>query len=87
MTRVRVGRRDATTVGRLLREIGGRKGLSAGLQSDADRWASAIDRTMDSSDLERLALLLRQASAERGLASSYRDAARYWAAYLEGRIW
>jgi hypothetical protein len=87
MTKVRVGRRDAATVGRLLEEISQGQGLSAHLQHKVGRSVAAVDRTMDRSDLERVTVLLRQASTDRGLSSSHRNAARYWAAYLEGRVW
>jgi hypothetical protein len=87
MTKVRVGRRDAATVGRLLEEISQGPGLSADLQHKVGWCAAAVDRTMDRSDLEHVAVLLRQASTERGLSNTHRNAARYWAAYLEGRVW
>jgi hypothetical protein len=40
----------------------------------------------DSSELQRVAVLLRQASTERSLPADYRDAARYWAEDLLGRM-
>jgi hypothetical protein len=86
MTKVRLRRRDAATVSRLLQEIGRGHGLPADLRHNARRWASTVDRTMDSSDLQRVAVLLRQASSERSLPADYRDAARYWTKDLLGRI-
>ncbi len=87
MARVRVGRRDATTVGRLLKEIGQGHDLPVDLTRNAGQWFSAIEGTMDRSDVEQVAVLLRRASNEHRLSRRYRDAARYWAAYLEGRVW
>jgi hypothetical protein len=41
---------------------------------------------MERGDLQTVAWLLRDASASRRLPASIRDQARYWAAYLEGRL-
>jgi hypothetical protein len=41
---------------------------------------------MECADLQTIAWLLRDASAQRRVPAAKRDRARYWAAYLEGRM-
>jgi hypothetical protein len=41
---------------------------------------------MECADLQTVAWLLRDASAHRRVPTTERDRARYWAAYLEGRM-
>jgi hypothetical protein len=41
---------------------------------------------MERGDLQTVAWLLRDASSSRHLSAILRDRSRYWAAYLEGRL-
>jgi hypothetical protein len=42
---------------------------------------------MSTGDIERVAGLFRRASVQRGLDENSQEAATYWAAYFEGRVW
>jgi hypothetical protein len=86
MAKVRIGERDAAQVGGLLREIGRARGFPDDIKHSARHWTGRFSRTMDRRDLQRVAWLLRDASSRAGPAEQ-REAARQWAAYLEGSIW
>jgi hypothetical protein len=77
---------DAATVSQLLGDIGQAVGVPADIGAAALFWASEVSHEMDRVDLQTVAWLLRDASAQRGIAPAHRDQARYWAAYIEGRI-
>jgi hypothetical protein len=84
LMRTRIGQDDAATVGELLREIGQGPGTPEELRDAAIYWSAAIDPDMECADLQTIAWLLRDASSHRRVPN--RDRARYWAAYLEGRM-
>jgi hypothetical protein len=77
---------DATTVSSLLGDIGHGVGVPADIGAAALFWASEITHEMDRVDLQTVSWLLRDAAAQRAIAPANRDQARYWAAYIEGRI-
>ncbi|HZD01716.1 MAG TPA: hypothetical protein VFA46_16440 [Actinomycetes bacterium] len=81
-----LGPDDATTVSQLLDEIGHASGVPGDIRAAALFWASEMRPSMDRVDLQTVAWLLRDASAQRPVASASRDQARYWAAYIEGRM-
>ena len=56
------------------------------LRRDAAMWAAAVRRTMDQRDLRMVAWLFRDASGLVSVPLDCQDDARYWAAYLEGRL-
>jgi hypothetical protein len=58
----------------------------SGLRDAAGYWATAVNPEMEPGDLQTVAWLLRDVSAERRVPAIRRDQARYWAAYLEGRM-
>jgi hypothetical protein len=86
MASVRIGANGAATVGRLLREIGEGGGLSPDVRRNASRYAAAVRRRMERRDVEMIAWLLRDVSSTGEYPLSRRERARYWAAFLEGRI-
>jgi hypothetical protein len=86
MAKVRIRTRDATAVSQILRRISQEPQVPEDLRQRAFYWASEVQRTMNSDDLQMVAWLLRDASAYRGKPALGRDKTRYWAAYLEGRI-
>jgi hypothetical protein len=86
MSNVRIGPTGASTVGRLLREIGHGRGLPTDLRDDANQFAASVRRKMDRRDVERVAWLLWNVSSTRSWPSSRREQARYWATFLEGRL-
>jgi len=81
-----IGPDDAATVSQLLEEIGHGSAVPADIRAAAQFWSSEVSVEMDRVDLQTVAWLLRDASAQRPVASATRDQARYWAAYVEGRI-
>ncbi len=81
-----IGPDDAVTVSHLLGEIGDGSGAPGDIRAAALFWASEVSADMDRVDLQTVAWLLRDASDQRRVASANRDQARYWAAYIEGRI-
>jgi hypothetical protein len=81
-----LGPDDATTVSQLLGEIGHGSGVPGDIRAAALFWSSEVSAEMDRVDLQTVAWLLRDASAQRRVASASRDQARYWAAYIEGRM-
>jgi hypothetical protein len=86
LMRTRIGQDDAATVGELLCEIGQGPGTPEELRDAAIYWSAAIDPDMECADLQTIAWLLRDASSHRRVPTPDRDRARYWAAYLEGRM-
>ena len=87
MARVRLRRRETTAVRRLLREIGQGQGVPTDLRHSASRHIRAVRRSMRKADVDRVAGVFRRASVQRELAPTCQDAATYWAAYFEGRVW
>jgi uncharacterized protein (UPF0147 family) len=81
-----IGPDDAATVSQLLGEIGTGSGVPGDIRAAALFWSSEVSSEMDRVDLQTVAWLLRDASAQRQIPSASRDQARYWAAYIEGRI-
>lgn len=81
-----IGPDDAVAVSELLSEIGHTPEVPADIGAAALFWCSEISAEMDRVDLQTVAWLLRDASAQRLVASGRRDQARYWAAYIEGRM-
>jgi hypothetical protein len=81
-----IGPDDAVTVSSLLGEIGHSPEVPADIGAAALFWSSEINAEMDRVDLQTVAWLLRDASAQRLVASARRDPARSWAAYIEGRM-
>jgi hypothetical protein len=86
MSRVRVGRRDASAVGELLQVIGEEGEAARDVRANAARWAGAIQRTMERSDLQTVASVLLEASEDKAISSPRRRNARYWSAKLESRV-
>jgi hypothetical protein len=81
-----LGPDDAATVSQLLGEIGRGSGVPGDIRAAAVFWSSEVSAEMDRVDLQTVAWLLRDAGGQRRVASASRDQARYWAAYIEGRI-
>jgi hypothetical protein len=77
---------DAATVSQLLGDIGQGVGVPGDIGAAALFWASEVTHEMDRVDLQTVSWLLRDAAAQRRIAPAHRDQARYWAAYIEGRI-
>jgi hypothetical protein len=82
---VQVGTKEAMAVNGLLREIADAVRSTPRLQSTAAYWAGCMDQTMDRSDLEKLALMLMEASGERAIPRAQRRTARWWAGWLRAR--
>ncbi len=87
-TRSTIDAYDAATVCGLLRDLGDLPGrrMAADLRDAATFWASQIHPGMQRGDLQTIAWLLRDASDDLRVPGPCRDEARYWAAYLEGRL-
>jgi hypothetical protein len=81
-----IGPDDAATVSQLLGDLGQASEVPRDISAAAQFWASEITPEMDRVDLQTVSWLLRDASAQRRIAPAQRDQARYWAAYIEGRI-
>jgi hypothetical protein len=81
-----IGPEDAATVSHLLGEIGDGSEVPSDIRAAALFWSSEVSAEMDRVDLQTVAWLLRDASEQRRVASASRDQARYWAAYIEGRM-
>ena len=81
-----IGPDDAVTVSQLLGEIAQSSGVPGDIRAAAMFWSTEVSAEMDRVDLQTVAWLLRDASAQRRVASASRDQARYWAAYIEGRM-
>jgi hypothetical protein len=81
-----IGLDDAVAVSQLLGDIGDGADVPEDIRGAALFWSSEVNPEMDRVDLQTVAWLLRDASAQRRVASASRDQARYWAAYIEGRI-
>ena len=86
MASVRIGTSSATTVGRLLKEIGENNGVAPDVRQNASRYASTVRRRMDRRDVEGIASIFRVVSTSGDYPSSRRERAQYWATYLENRI-
>jgi hypothetical protein len=86
MSRVRVGKRDASTVGELLQVIGQDRGAAGDVRANAAYWAGAMQRIMERGDLQTVAWVLFEASEDKAMSSSRRRNARYWSAKLEARV-
>lgn len=86
MGNVRIGMTGASTVSRLLCEIGAGRGVSDDLREHANYWVPSVQRKMDRRDVEMVAWLLRSASLSRGVPAKKRERAQYWAGYLESRL-
>jgi hypothetical protein len=81
-----LGPDDAATVSQLLGEIGHGSGVPGDIRAAALFWSSEVSSEMDRVDLQTVAWLLHDAGAQRRVASASRDQARYWAAYIQGRM-
>jgi uncharacterized protein (UPF0147 family) len=81
-----IGPDDAAAVSQLLVEVAHGPTVPSEIRAAAEFWSSELSAEMDRVDLQTVAWLLRDASAQRRVASATRDQARYWAAYIEGRI-
>ena len=85
MGKVQIGTKEAMAVNGLLREIADGVRAAPRLQSTAAYWAGCMDQTMDRSDLKKVALVLLEASDERGISRVQRRTARWWAGWLRAR--
>jgi hypothetical protein len=85
MSSVRIGQTGAATVSRLLRDIAQAWGLPQDIRDGANRCVPLMRRRMERRDVERVTILLWNAS-EAGSKRSQRHQAQYWATYLEGRL-
>ncbi len=81
-----IGPDDAATVSQLLGDIGQGADVPGDIRAAALFWCAEVGPAMDRVDLQTVAWLLRDASAQRRIAPANRDQARYWAAYIEGRM-
>jgi hypothetical protein len=81
-----IGPDDAATVSQLLGDLGQTSEVPRDISAAAQFWASEVTPGMDRVDLQTVSWLLRDISAQRPIAPAQRDQARYWAAYIEGRI-
>jgi len=86
MRKVKVGSLRAARVSGFLRKLGNDQQVPSDLRANATYWGKAMARRMDRRDLQTVAWLLLHASGERRVPFMQRRTARYWAAYLEGRI-
>jgi hypothetical protein len=86
MAKVRIRTKDATAVSQVLLRISQEPQVPDDLRQQAFYWASEVQRTMNSDDVQMVAWLLRDASTYHRKPVFGRDKTRYWAAYLEGRI-
>jgi hypothetical protein len=81
-----IGRDDAVAVRGLLQEVGRASAVPNDVRDAAGFWSSEVGPEMERGDLQTVAWLLRDASSSRHLSAILRDRSRYWAAYLEGRL-
>jgi len=86
VNRTTIGPDDAAVIGELLSELGTHIATPEELRDAAVYWSAVIDPDMEHADLQTIAWLLRDASAQRRVPTARRDLARYWAGYLEGRL-
>jgi hypothetical protein len=86
MGNLKIGARPAASVGDLLQWLGEHRALPPDLQANAAYWATAMAGRMDQRDVETVAWLLLEASADRRVPFAERRSARYWATYLEDHI-
>lgn len=85
MGKVQIGTKEAKAVNGLLREIADGVRGAPRLQSTASYWAGCMNQTMDRSDLNKVALVLLEASGDRAIARAQRRTARWWAGWLRAR--
>jgi hypothetical protein len=81
-----IGRDDAVAVRGLLQEVGRASAVPNDVRDAAGFWSAEVGPEMERGDLQTVAWLLRDASSSRHLSAILRDRSRYWAAYLEGRL-
>lgn len=90
-----LGPDDRATISELLGEADRATGETADLAAAAAYWCNVLDPALDRdatpptyepADLQTVAWLLRDLSTSRRLPGPTRDRARYWAAWIEGRL-